>query len=242
MPGVPLNSLLENKQIQGSKTSAEKRESSVMNNFEDLIKMTLETVKNQDPMEPMDAHELSAQLAQTVQSQELLTLNKKIDSLIENQKVEQTLAASSQIGKDAEYEGDQFFFGKDGTHDIKFEVPVGAKGAKARIFDMSGKKVREIDFEKTEKDQVKTLNFQWDGNSSEGHPMPEGVYRVAVNAFDDQRKLIIDPETNQPLSSTTRIRGKVTSLQSGDGEPRLLMNGAQIKLSSLSGIYQPQIN
>ena len=65
-----------------------------------FLKLFIEQLKHQDPMQPMDPSELTAQLAQLTSVESLASLNDKFDSILA---MEQLSAAKDLIGCDVTY-------------------------------------------------------------------------------------------------------------------------------------------
>jgi flagellar basal-body rod modification protein FlgD len=66
----------------------------------DYIKLLVEQLKNQDPMNPLDNNQMASQLAQFSQLQQLETMNTSFSDVLTTTKL---MYASSLIGKTASY-------------------------------------------------------------------------------------------------------------------------------------------
>ena len=78
----------------------------------DYIRLLVEQLKNQDPMEPLDNNQMASQLAQFSQLQQLESMNTRFGDVLETQ---QLMYAASLIGKTASYLSE----GEDGSTIIK---------------------------------------------------------------------------------------------------------------------------
>ena len=67
----------------------------------DYIKLLVEQLKNQDPMNPLDNNQMASQLAQFSQLQQLETMNSSFSSVLTTNKL---MYANSLVGKEVSYQ------------------------------------------------------------------------------------------------------------------------------------------
>jgi flagellar basal-body rod modification protein FlgD len=67
----------------------------------------------------------------------------------------------------------------------------------------------------------------WDGKDDNGIQQPDGTYTIAIGAVDN---------TNQPVTVTTQVSGKVTGVEVDNGEPVLLIGTTKVKMSDVTAI------
>ena len=75
---------------------------------QDFLKMLIAQLENQDPLDPQDATEFTAQLAQFNSLDQLMAMRSSMDALTSVQNEAQSLATASLIGREALVSGSQF--------------------------------------------------------------------------------------------------------------------------------------
>ena len=112
-----------------------------------FLKLLIEQMKNQDPLNPMDSQEYASSLAQFSQLEEIQNLNSSTDQGVQAnimlaQSINNTLAATL-VGKSVKAVGSQAIV-KDGKgNDISFDMGTAGK-VNVTITNASGEVVRTI--------------------------------------------------------------------------------------------------
>jgi flagellar basal-body rod modification protein FlgD len=180
-----------------------------MNSF---LTMFTTQLKYQDPTNPLQSHELAAQLAQFSSVEKLTELNtnmKEVQSYLASLTNAQMI---NLIGKEVT--------GLNGTLQVKDGEVTGASykldaaaDATVKIYDEDGVLVRTI---KLGPQDTGSHEIRWDGRNDAGEKVGNGYYTAKVEAVDGNgNKLDIKPT----------IHGTVYSFRLEQGIPYLILNG-----------------
>jgi flagellar basal-body rod modification protein FlgD len=190
-----------------------------------FMKLMLEQLKAQDPLNPLKSHEMSAQLAQFSSLEKLATINDSIDALKKSQDPTINFQALNFIGKTVESDSSQILrFAGDTDHDISFNLMGDAAKVMARFIDANGLEVGAIEF----KDLQKGHNtVTWNGISENGQPVAEGQYRV---------ELVAASSNGAKVGLETKVAGKITGVNFTAEGPVLLVGNRSVRMSDIRKI------
>ncbi len=197
---------------------------------DDFLKMLLTQLKYQDPLNPMQGAEFSAQLAQFSSVEQLANINKTLlDSIDGNYllstSINNTLAATV-IGRDVKAYGNQVYWSGDGQIPLSFELHGEASTVTVEVLDANGKVVRQLDLD----DPGKGLHeVVWDGKNQDGDSLPEGVYTFRVEAKDEE---------GGDVAATTFTSGTITGVRYTNRGAVLMLGKIEIALSDVYEIVQ----
>ena len=109
---------------------------------DDFMKLMISQLKNQDPLNPMDGTEFSAQLAQFSSLEQLSNLNSYMKQSIDanavlTQSINNTLI-TGLIGKDVKINGGDLQLRGQESIVLGYNMPVEAKTAQIKIYNGSG--------------------------------------------------------------------------------------------------------
>lgn len=190
--------------------------------FDTFLTILTEQLRHQDPLEPLDANEFTAQLVQFTEVEQSIAGNNKLDALIQLQQINGTTAALGYIGKRVEIDSDA---GKleQGQASWSYTLPKNAKAVAVNIVDATGKTVRTIEGETA----AGTHPIAWDGKDNLGQIMPDGFYALKIAATD---------AADQSLSAKIRTTGLVTGVINGDDGLRLTVNGKELPVTAILAV------
>ena len=165
--------------ISGQSQQVEKEEDPLGRDA--FLTMLVAQLKHQDPLNPMEGADFSAQLAQFSTLEQMFKVNDNLESIETalGPDTEQTLL--DFIGKEVTSKND--------TLSVSGGVAAGGAytiGEKAsiliNIYDGAGMKVaRILDGQK----EAGTYNVEWNGTNDYGDPVPDGSYSYEVLAVDE---------------------------------------------------------
>lgn len=219
----PAKNTLRSDDAKGSADVAKENLNAELDNFLTLLTTQLQ---NQDPTEPLDTNEMTAQIVQFTGVEQQVNTNKKLETLISQNSSQQVNNAVSFIGKEVTAEGDQTVL-QGGKANLTFEVPAGASNVTVAVLDKFGKVV----FTDSIKPEAGLNNYTWDGSSSFGSSkLADGIYNFGVAAKDSKGEL---------LSSQTYTSEVVTSVSLKDGEPLMRLGGEiDLALSDITTVKE----
>ena len=206
-----------------NKYSSDNAEELGMNQFLTLLVAQLE---HQDPLNPIDSAQFTAQLAQFASVEQQYAMNKNLEDIKEmlgSQSAHQDLIGF--IGKTITANDDTMVI-KDG------EVLSGSFGLEdngdvvVNVYDSNGLMVRTLYFKNLEAGEHAV---DWDGRDHEGNVLNDGTYNFEVTAVN---------EYGRHISSNTHITGEVTGVTYKYGSPYLMIGDRLISESTVVEIRQ----
>ncbi|ABS49178.1 MULTISPECIES: flagellar hook assembly protein FlgD [Yersinia pseudotuberculosis complex] len=170
-----------------------------------FLTLLVAQLKNQDPTNPMENNELTTQLAQINTVSGIEKLNTTLGAITGQIDSNQSLYATSLIGRGVMVPGTNIFTGStDGTVSTTpfgLELQRPADKVTATISDSNGQVVRTI--------EIGGLNagvhsFTWDGSLDAGGNAPDGAYTVAITASNGGESLVATPLNYAIVNGVTR--------------------------------------
>ena len=187
-----------------------------------FMKLLVEQLKHQDPMEPMSNTEFVAQLAQFSGVEQMITMNEGIEILQLQQMGMANAQAASFIGKEVEVRSDQLQVSDSDTSvNTAFKLDADAETITVNFRDASGNIVRKMEIGARSAGEV---TLEWDLLGDDGSRVPSGTYRVDVVAADVE---------GNPVSWEATTTGKVTGVSYEAGYPELLLGAISAPLSDV---------
>lgn len=195
-----------------------------------FMKLMLAQMKNQDPSNPMQSHELAAQLAQFSSVEQLQNINSTLTDLKAGQKPTESFQALNFIGKAVSGDSAKYVRVKgDKDYDFSFNLSEGAKQATIRIRNGAGEIVRTIEMKDLKKGPN---NFNWNGQDERGQTAPAGEYNFFVDAV---------ASNGAKLAAKTDFEGRITGVNYTPEGPVLLVGNQSVKLKDVKKIVDPSL-
>ncbi len=213
--------------LQGSTFGDQRGPREVMGKDE-FLKLFIAQVKHQDPLNPLDAFQFTAQLAQFTQIEQLINLNRAVEDLQWLQGHSVILQAVGFIGKEITSTEDSLWFDGDEATAIHYRLGHEVKDLKAMIYDEGFHLVRVISLGRKGPGEG---TIRWDGLNDQGESMPAGRYYFRLEAVD---------EGGNPTEVSSFIRGRVTGLRVQDGTVCLMLGDLPVPLSTVTSVEEAQ--
>ncbi len=191
---------------------------------EDFLKLLVAQLQNQDPLNPDNPTEFTAQLAQFSSLEQLFSLNKSMDNLATSTSNSDQLATLSTIGKDVTYNSSSFNFTGEPV-EIGYQLD-GQATEVTMSLQQDGVTVATINGE-----QLKTGShfITWDGLLPNNKPAPSGTYEIVLQA---------KAATDKSVGAAPLIRSEVTGVDlKGANGAVLLTKAGEVTFSSIHGVY-----
>ena len=202
--------------------NTQKSATSMAQTYDQFLTLLTTQLKNQDPLSPMDSNEFTAQLVQFSQVEQQISMNDKLDKMVSQAKITETLNAAGFIDKTVEATGNYIVL-DGGANSGKFTVGLAADAPKATaiIKNADGQVVRTMTFD----GKQGRNELVWDGKSTTGVTQDNGAYTVTVNAVDTDGKAV---------EVAIATIGKVTDVVvDSSGNTVLSLSGAQVSLDKV---------
>jgi flagellar basal-body rod modification protein FlgD len=208
-----------------SETPSAKSARDAMMGKEDFLLLLVAQLQNQDPLNPNDPSEFTAQLAQFSSLEQLFTLNEGMTSLVAANANSDRLSTLSTIGKDVAYYGADFTFSGEPVElgyqldGPASEVTLTLSKDGMVIATLSGKELT-----------AGSHYLQWDGLLENGTQAPVGDYTIALQA---------KATSEESVAAAPLIRAEVTGVDLGSTDGGTLITTAgEVPFNSILGVYE----
>jgi len=197
---------------------------------EEFLQLLVMQLKHQDPLNPMEPENFSAQLAQFSSLEQLLNINSTLTksqngNVLLAQAISNSLTANL-IGKSIKSAGDTINHISGKGEKINFTLENDAEDVIIEIRDINGLVIEKIAKNKLKKGE----NWvEWDGKDLNGLPASSGYYIINIIAKDYLKN---------DVGVIKYITGKVDAVRFVDGKAYLLVNGSEIDISNVSEVFE----
>lgn len=194
---------------------------------DDFLKLFLVQLKNQDPMQPRDSHELASQLAQFTSLEKLENIESGLRFLGEDKKGQDDYRVLNLIGKKVMGDFSQFEYSGQ-AQDLRYELKEKAQLVEIELLNAKEEVVRKWTLP-DQKEGLKTL--EWDGLKQDGSPLPQGTYHLKVKAKSKE-------ENEVPVNMG--FEGRVSGVNFTKEGPLILLGDKSVKLSEVKKIFSSE--
>jgi flagellar basal-body rod modification protein FlgD len=145
----------------------------------DFLKLLTAQLQAQNPLNPMDSTDFTAQLAQFSSLEQLTSINAEMSYLLASQQSLQNTMVTSLIGKKVRASGNSITL--NGQADLPYSLGSDASKVTISIYSANGVLVDK----KTLGSQSAGDNtYTWNGRDSNGNVLASGQYTFEVNAVN----------------------------------------------------------
>ena len=177
---------------------------------EDFLKLLFEQLKHQDPLNPMESTEFTAQLTQFSSLEQLFAMNENltgIQTMLSNQDRENLLEL---IGKTVKADDNTILI-KDGGSASGSYLLQDRANVTISIYDSNGFEIRTLNLGTQDAEEY---DVEWDGRDESGDIVEDGIYTFEVIAKDDAGNYV---------TASTYTSGEVTGVTYQYGIPYLMI-------------------
>ena len=190
-----------------------------------FLRMFMEQLKFQDPMNPVKNEQFSQQMAMFSQLEQQMNMNKNIEKLV-NQQNNTQIAALQLVGKDITADRAAIYHEQNKVSPMQFKLPYDASEVKVEIKDLNGNTVRTMTLGAQTQGEVKS---KWDGLDDIGKPAAPGKYSYEIKVQNME---------NKEEKINTKVDGRVTGVTTAAGVVFLLVGDQKIALNDVEMIKE----
>jgi flagellar basal-body rod modification protein FlgD len=207
-------------------SAAEKARTQLSGDFDTFLLMLTTQLQNQDPTEPMDSNEFTAQLVQFATVEQSIATNENLETMISMEDNAQISTAANYVGKFVVAPGDSARL-MGGVASFSYELPQDVYSAEVVITDELG----QIVYKGEAPTEAGKNDVLWDGTSNiDGTTKPDGTYHISVIAKDTQLEAV---------EATTFTTGFVSEVNIEGGEMLLMIGDIELPIDKIISVRDP---
>lgn len=195
---------------------------------EDFLHLLVTQLQAQDPLNPMESTDFTAQLAQFSSLEQLQNVNSNMEYLLLFESSINNAQAVSFIGKEIKAIGNSVEVHNDVVDTMNFELLDDAQAVYINVYDKPGNLVRSIQSGQMD---AGPQTFSWDGRNDSGNTVADGIYTYEVLAVD---------ELDDKVPVTMFTKGHVSSVILKDNATYLVVGEIEVPIGSVVEINDAQ--
>jgi len=193
-----------------------------------FLNLLITQLQNQDPLNPTDSTEFTAQLAQFSSLEQLGNVNENLKQLQNFQASINNSQAVSLIGKEITATGNSLDLTAGRLAGCDFEIDADAAVVVASIYDHTGEYVTSFEGRNLAAGQH---TLYWDGIDKNGNPAAPGNYTFELMAADDD---------GNNIQTTTFFSGRVDKVVFENNTTFLISGGQKVALGDILQVSAPE--
>ena len=209
-----------------SQASTPKAEENSVMGKDDFLTLLVAQLQHQDPLNPAESTEFTAQLAQFSSLEQLQNIESTLSGFEVYQSTLNNIQSSGFIGKTVTATGSMFGVNGGNPDPIRFDLVNDADSVYIQIYDKFGGFVTDI---QAGARQAGEQQMAWDGRDSNGTAVADGSYTFTVMAMNADGAIV---------SSNSYTTGVVTGVDYKTGATNLLINDREVPISSVIRIEE----
>jgi flagellar basal-body rod modification protein FlgD len=195
---------------------------------DDFLNLLVTQLQYQDPLNPMDSADFTAQLAQFSSLEQLTNMSTQLGELTATQTALTNSQAVAYIGRTVLSNGNASHIAEGLADPLQVNLSAPAAEVFISVYDTTG--ALRSTFSAHDMDAGRGT-IEWTGTDMNDNPLPDGNYWFEVAAVDGAGEEI----EAAPLSS-----GRVSGVTFNSGEAALVVNGQSIRLDDIIEVVQGQ--
>ncbi len=192
-----------------------------------FLTMMVAQLKHQDPLNPLEGTDMTAQLAQFSSLEQQISMNTNLASIpsaLNNASTNENIF--DYMGKDIVSDGNpvSLYQGQvvsGGTFELEEPATINVV-----VYDSNGTAVRRMS-SGNERIEAGTYNIEWDGKNDDGLTVQDGEYTYEVKALNAKR---------QYLDVATETSGTVSGVTTYGGKAYLMVDGKRVDPDSVASV------
>jgi len=177
---------------------------------DDFLNLLVTQLKHQDPLNPMESQEFSAQLAQFSSLEQLFGMNKTLADIQKSLSANENENILDYIGKVVKT-SDKTVSVTDGIIDSSVYSLNASADVNISVYDALGSEIRSIN---AGLKKAGEYSIGWDGRDNRGNTVGDGVYTIKINAAG---------ENGASVSADVYHTGQVTGVTHQNSIPYLMV-------------------
>lgn len=147
-----------------------------------FLTLLVAQLKHQDPLNPMESTDFTAQLAQFSSLEQQFAMNETLEAIQASLMAQESGNVLDYIGKTVKTDGNAIF-SKDGHPDSGAYTLEDRADVTIHIYDSQGLEVRRL---YAGWQDMGEHDIGWDGKNDAGDPVGDGIYTFEIEATDEE--------------------------------------------------------
>jgi flagellar basal-body rod modification protein FlgD len=212
-------------EVYSQASTPKSQDNSVMGK-DDFLTLLVAQLQHQDPLNPAESTEFTAQLAQFSSLEQLQNIESTLSGFEVYQSTLNNIQSSGFIGKTVTATGSMFGVNGGNPDPIRFDLVNDADSVYIQVYDKFGGFVTDI---QAGARQAGEQQMAWDGRDSNGAAVADGAYTFTVMAMNTDGAIV---------SANSYTTGIVTGVDYKTGATNLLINDREVPISSVIRIEE----
>ena len=197
----------------------------IANNFQTFLTLLTTQLQNQNPLDPLDTNQFTAQLVQFAGVEQQLRQNDQLATLISLQKTAQSTQALGYVGYTVAVDGSKAPY--DGTNSATWTLDApNDTTAAITITNSAGQTVFSGNYPMSKGKST----FTWDGKGNDGTQYPAGYYTINASGKDS---------AGNNVGIASEIQGVVDSVDLTASPPLLSVGGQTYTTDQINRVVRP---
>ena len=209
MPTTVVSAPATNSGSSSTGSTSSTATSGIADNFQTFLTLLTTQLQHQNPLDPLDTNQFTAQLVQFAGVEQQLKQNDQLKSLIEIEKSAQATQALVYVGNTVAVDGSKAQFDKSATWNFKTDKDTSAQ---ITITNSNGQTAYTGNYTLKQGN----ASFVWDGKGNDGVQWPAGTYTLTATGKDS---------TGNSVGISTEVQGIVDSVDLTASPPLLSIGG-----------------
>ena len=197
--------------------------SKLSGNFETFLTLLTTQLQHQNPLDPLDTNQFTAQLVQFASVEQQMKQNEQLASLISIEKTAQSTQALAFVGNTVAVDGSKTQFDGSATWNIKAPKDTNAT---ITITNSAGQTAYTGNFSLNQGN----ASFVWDGKGTDGTQWPKGNYTLTATGKDS---------SGNNTAISTEVQGVVDSVDLTASPPLLSIGGQTYTTDQIRRVVRP---
>jgi flagellar basal-body rod modification protein FlgD len=195
---------------------------------DDFLNLLITQLQNQDPLNPTDSTEFTAQLAQFSSLEQLNNVNTNLEQMQNFQASANNSQAVSLLGKEITTNGNFLQLADGGPVGFDLSLSGDAATLVASVYDSAGGFVKSFESQNIGAGQHTLF---WDGTDRDGNPAVDGSYTFEILAADAD---------GHDIKTETFFTGTVDKVTFENNTPFLISGEQKIAVGDVIKVATPQ--
>ncbi|HSO18247.1 MAG TPA: flagellar hook capping FlgD N-terminal domain-containing protein [Desulfosarcina sp.] len=204
-----------------SQASKPKSQDNAVMGKDDFLTLLVAQLQHQDPLNPSESTEFTAQLAQFSSLEQLQNIDASLNGFEVYQATLNNIQASGFIGKTVTASGSSIGVSGGTPDPVRFDLANDADSVYIQIYDSFGSFVADIQAGARSAGEQQAV---WDGRDANGTAVADGAYTFSVMAMNADGTIV---------SSTGYTTGTVSGVDYKSGTTNLLINGHEVPIAAV---------